>query len=243
MRLWIRRSSLSASSQVTPPSLSTVMSPDLVGAGGHELVDRLVARERRDGLDQLFPRLPGYVVACFHERVPPFEIGFSAVPFGMSIHHSESTIYQAISRRLSGKIPPDNPGGNCVLCTRRRRGLDLLRQRGVAELLAVSLHVHVLGVAGVLHVAAQYDGGVLRVELHHVADAAELLAGHERGAGASEGVHDHGVLLRGVLDRVAQKVEGFAGRVILVALRLVVVPDGGLLAVGVPRVLAVLQNP
>ena len=106
-------------------------------------------------------------------------------------------------------------------------GLDLLRQRGVAELLAVSLHVHVLGVAGVLHVAAQYDGGVLRVELHHVADAAELLAGHERGAGASEGVHDHGVLLRGVLDRVAQKVEGFAGRVILVALRLVVVPDGG----------------
>ena len=65
---------------------------------------------------------------------------------------------------------------------------------------------------------------------------------HERRAAAAEGVDDHGVLLRGVADRITEQIEGLAGRVVRIALRLVEIPDGRLLAVGIPVMLAILHK-
>ena len=63
---------------------------------------------------------------------------------------------------------------------------------------------------------------------------------HQRGATAAKGVKDNGVLLGGIADRIAEQVQRFGGRVALIALRLVIVPDGSLAAVRIPGVLATL---
>ena len=68
------------------------------------------------------------------------------------------------------------------------------------------LHTHFL-IAGILHIAAKDHRGVFWIKLHHVADTVQLLAGHQCGAGAAEGINNDRILLRGVLDRIAQKVE------------------------------------
>ena len=120
--------------------------------------------------------------------------------------------------------------------------LDLLHQFCIRNLLSVTNYIHAFGITGVLNVAPEDDGGVFFIKLHHVADAVHLLTRHERRAAAAEGVDDHSVLLRGVTDGVTEQVEGLAGRVVRIALRLVEVPDGRLLAVGIPLVLAVLHE-
>ena len=108
----------------------------------------------------------------------------------MYIHHSESLIYQAISDIFSGRKSPKNPGRNCVLYTRRRRGLDFLCQSGIEELFSVPYYIHILLIAGILYVATKDDRGVFRIELHHVADAVQLLAGHQCGTGAAESINN-----------------------------------------------------
>ena len=60
--------------------------------------------------------------------------------------------------------------------------LDFLDQIGVHELLAVALHIHLIGTVEVLDVAPEDYGGLLGIEFHHVTDAPGLLAGHHRAA-------------------------------------------------------------
>ena len=126
----------------------------------------------------------------------------------MYIHHSESLIYQAISDIFLSRKSPKNPGRNCVLYTRRRRGLDFLCQSGIEELFVVSYYIHILIITGILHVTAKDDRGVFRIELHHVADAVQLLAGHQCGTGAAESINNYRILLRGVLDGIARRSSG-----------------------------------
>lgn len=61
-------------------------------------------------------------------------------------------------------------GRHELLYTRRRRGLDFLYQSRIEELFAVPYYIHILLIAGILHVATKNDRGVFRIKLHHVAD-------------------------------------------------------------------------
>ena len=98
--------------------------------------------------------------------------------------------------------------------------LHLLDQLRIRNLLSVTNYIHAFGITGVLNVAPENDGGVFFVKLHHIADAVHLLTRHERRAAAAEGVNDHSILLRGVADGITEQVEGLAGRVVRIALRL-----------------------
>ncbi len=80
---------------------------------------------------------------------------------------------------------------------------DLFNQIGIRNLLPVTNYIHAFGIPGVLNIAAENDGGVFFVKLHHVANAVHLFTRHERRAAAAEGINDHGVLLRGVADGIA----------------------------------------
>ena len=80
---------------------------------------------------------------------------------------------------------------------------------------------------------------VFFIQFHGVTDAVHLLTSHERRAAAAKGVDHHSVLLRGVSDGITEQVEGLAGRVVCIALRLVKIPDGGLFPVGEPLMLPV----
>ena len=120
--------------------------------------------------------------------------------------------------------------------------LHLFHKVGVRYLFSVSHHIHAIGIAGIVHIPPQDDRGVLLIQFHRIADPVHLLTGHQRGTGTAEGIDDHSVFLRGISDRVAQQVERLGGRMIGVPLRLGKVPDGGLLAVGIPFVLAVLHE-
>ena len=135
----------------------------------------------------------------------------------------------------------DKYGINCIASSAFLR-LDLFDQIGIRNLLSVTNDIHAFGIPGVFNIAAENDGGVFFVKLHHVADAVHLLTRHERRAAAAEGVDDHGILLRGVADGITEQVERLAGRVVRIALRLIEIPDGRLLAVGIPLVLAVLHE-
>lgn len=104
--------------------------------------------------------------------------------------------------------------------------LDLFHKIGIRNLLSVTNYIHAFGIPGVLNIAAENDGGVFFIKLHHVADAVHLLTRHERRAAAAEGVDNHSVLLSGVANGIAEQVEGLVGRVVRIALRLVEVPNG-----------------
>ena len=101
---------------------------------------------------------------------------------------------------------------------------------------------YAFGIPGVFHIAPENDGGVFFVKLHHVADTVHLLTRHERRAAAAEGVHYHAIFLRGIADGIAKQIQRLGGGVIGIALRLVEIPDGRLLPVGIPLVLAVLHE-
>ena len=119
---------------------------------------------------------------------------------------------------------------------------NLLHQIGIGDLFSAALHKNILLGDAILDGAPEDHGGVFFIQLHHAADAIHVLARHHGRAGTAEGVDDHGVLLGRVPDGVTQQVERLAGRMVGVALRFGEVPDGRLLAVGVPRMLAVLQE-
>ena len=75
------------------------------------------------------------------------------------------------------------------------------------------------------------DAGIFGVKLHRAADAVGLFAGDERGATTAKQVHHYAVGRRAVLDGIGQQRDGLHRRVLGGLLRLVEVPDSGLLAV------------
>ena len=116
-------------------------------------------------------------------------------------------------------------GGNFFFSTNR------FHQRGIGDLFAVSEDIHIIHAVRTFRVTPENDGRILLIQLHRAADPPQLLTGHKRGARAAEGVQHNGVLLGAVADRVPQQVQWFGCGMILIPLRLVVVPDGGLLSI------------
>jgi len=143
------------------------------------------------------------------------------------------------SRPPRGKPPePSNRLPSFNLST----GADLFDQVCVGDALPVSKDIDAAGISGTLCITPENDGRILLIQLHRAADPPQLLTSHKRGAGATEGIQYDGVLLGAVADGIAQEIQRLGGGVVLVPLWLIVVPDGGLFAVGVPSVLAVLKE-
>lgn len=94
--------------------------------------------------------------------------------------------------------------------------------------------------ADLLYVSADNDIAEFLVQFDGAADAVGLLTGNERGTGAAEGVKNHAVCHRTVLNGIGQKRNRLHGGMVAVFLGLVELPNGGLFAPGVPLVLAFL---
>lgn len=77
-----------------------------------------------------------------------------------------------------------------------------------------------------------------------MADAVCFLTGHQGRTATAEGVDDNGVLTAGVANRIGKQVERLGSRMVLILLRLIEVPDGGLASACVlaPVVFAVLKK-
>ena len=95
---------------------------------------------------------------------------------------------------------------------------------------------------GVLRVESLHDDGcVLGVKLHCPTDAVGLFAGHEGGAAAAKQIHHHHIGRGTVLNGIGQQRDGLHGGMVGRLFRLIEIPDGGLLPIREPFVLAVGQ--
>lgn len=120
--------------------------------------------------------------------------------------------------------------------------LNFLYKIYVRNTLSISHHIDAIGITGILHVSAKNDGRILFIQLQHVTNAAGLLTGHHGAAAAAKGINDDTVFLTGIADWITQQIQRLAGRMVLIALRFIVVPDSGLLAVRIPWMLSILQE-
>nr|DAK40850.1 MAG TPA: hypothetical protein [Caudoviricetes sp.] len=155
----------------------------------------------------------------------------------------------AHSGAIPARVPPNgNPPEPSkrlprVSCLFSRTAFHLFHKVGIGQRLSITLHGYLIRVAEILHIAAKDDGGILGIQLGHIADAIGLLTGHHGGAAAAEGVQHDAVLLAAVRDGIGHQIQRLARRMILIALGLGEIPDGGLLSVRVPGMLSVLQKP
>lgn len=110
----------------------------------------------------------------------------------------------------------------------------------VVDSLSVPDAVDIIRITTILNIAPKDNGGILFIQLHHVTDSIRLFACHHCGARSSECINDDSISLTGVLDRISKKIQRLGGRMVLVSLWLVEVPDGSLFPVGIPWMVAVL---
>ncbi len=113
----------------------------------------------------------------------------------------------------------------------------------IRYLLFAAYTINTRRITGVLHITAKDNRCILRIEFHCIANAVHSFASHKRGTTTAEGIHYDCVFLRRVPKRITQQVKRLTGGMVLVALRLFEVPDSCLLAVRIPGVLAVFQEP
>ena len=110
----------------------------------------------------------------------------------------------------------------------------------VVESLTIPDAVDIIRITTILDITSEDYGCILFIQLHHVADSVGLFACHHCGARSSECINDDSISLTGVLDRISKKIQRLGGRMVLVSLWLVEVPDGSLFPVGIPWMVAVL---